>query len=85
MVTLKKWNNATNTYDNDTVYHNSDPIIVTNKRFNLDTAYETLKHRLEFYSNKGSGWVIDEIEDIWINISNYEPLAGSSYIPLPHN
>ena len=22
------------------------------------------------------------MEDIWINISNYDPLAGSSYIPL---
>ena len=25
---------------------------------------------------------MDKIEDIWINISNYDPLTGSSYIPL---
>ena len=47
-VTLKKWNNATNTYDIDTIYRNSDPITVTDQRFDLNSAYETLKHRLEF-------------------------------------
>ena len=40
-VTFKKWNNATNTYDIDTIYRNSDPITVTNQRFNLNSAYET--------------------------------------------
>ena len=81
--TLKRWNNETNTYDNDIIFRNSDTITVTNKRFDLGTAYETLKHRLSIYSGEGSGWIIDKIEDIWINISNYDPLAGSSYIPLP--
>ena len=82
-VTFKKWNNATNTYDIDTIYRNSDPITVINKRFNLATVYETLKHRLNFYSDGGSGWIIDKREDIWINIANYDPLVGSSYFPLP--
>ena len=27
--------------------------------------------------------MIDKIEDITIDISNYDPLAGSSYIHLP--
>ena len=71
-VTLKKRNNATNTYDIDTIYRNSDPITVTNKRFDLNSAYEILKHRVEFYSNEGSRWIIDKIEDIWINIANYD-------------
>ena len=81
--TLKRWNNETNTYDNDIIFRNSDTITVTNKRFDLGTAYETLKHRLNIYSGEGSGWVIDKIEDTWINIANYDPLAGSSYIPSP--
>ena len=72
-VTLKKWDNVTN----------SDPIIVINKRFNLGTAFETSKHTLSIYSNGGPGSIIDKIEDIWINIANYDPLAGSSYFPLP--
>ena len=82
-VTFKKWNNATGAYDIDTIYRNSDPITVTNQRFNLNTAYKTLKHRLNIYSDGGSGWIIDKIEDIWINIANYDPLVGSSYISLP--
>ena len=81
-ATFKKWNNETNTYDIDTFFCNSDPITVINKRFDLGTAFETLKHRLSIYSDEGSGWIIDKIEDIWINAANYDSLAGSSYFPL---
>ena len=38
---------------------------------------------MEIYSDGGSRWIIDKIEGIWINIANYEPLARSSYFPLP--
>ena len=82
-VIWKRWNNATNTYDIDTIFHNSDPITVANQRFNLNAAYEILKHRLTIYSSEGSGWIIDKTEDIWINIVNYDPLSGSIYITLP--
>ena len=54
-ITFKKWNNATNTYGFDTIYRNSHPIKVTNQRFDLNSAYEILKHRVEFYFNEGSG------------------------------
>ena len=81
-VNLKRWNNATNTYDIDTIFRNSDAITVTNQRLNLNTSYEKLKHRLSIYSSEVFGWIVDKIEDIWINISNYDPLVGRSYIPL---
>ena len=51
-VTLKRWNNEINTYDIDTMFCNSDAIKETNKRFDLVTAYETLKHRLSIYSGE---------------------------------
>ena len=54
-----------------------------NQRFNLNSAYEELKHRLDIWTGLGCGWIIDEIEDINIDIANYHPLAGSSYITLP--
>ena len=82
-VTWKRWNNATNTYDIDTVFRNFDPIMVANQRFNLNAVYGILKHRLNIYSSEGSGWIIDKTEDIWINIVNYDPLSGSIYITLP--
>ena len=62
--TLKRWDNATDTYDIDTIFRNSDAITVTNQRFNLNTSYETLKHRLSFYPSEGSGWITDKIENI---------------------
>ena len=82
-ITLKLQNNTNNTYNVETVYFDSGPITVINQRFNLNKAYEILKHRLDIWSERDSGWIVDKIEDIKINIANYEPLAGSSYIPLP--
>ena len=46
-ITLKIWNNATNTNDIRTVYFDSGPITVINQIFNLNKAYEILKHRLD--------------------------------------
>ena len=48
-ITLKIWNNATNTYDIESVYFNSKVITVTNKKFNLNSAYEELKHKLDIW------------------------------------
>ena len=39
-ITLKLWNNATNTYDIKTIYFDSGPIAVINQRFDLNKAYE---------------------------------------------
>ena len=33
--------------------------------------------------SKGSGWVIDQIDSHYINVTLYKPLNGSSYIELP--
>ena len=83
VATLKRWNNATNSYDIETIHIKTKAITVTNQRFNLNSAYEELKHRLDIWTGLGSGWIIDKIEDINIDIANYDPLSGSSYISLP--
>ena len=83
IITLKRWNNAINRYDIKTIYLNSEAITVTNQRFNLGTSYEKLKHILNILSGEGSGQIVDKIEAIHIKICNYDPLSGSSYIPLP--
>ena len=56
---------------------------LTNQRFNLNAAYEKLKILLDIWDGPGSGWVVDKIEDIYINVSNYDPLVGRSSILLP--
>ena len=81
-VTLKRWNNASNTYDIVTKHAKAKAITVINQRFNLSSAYEELKRRLDIWTGEGSAWIIDKIEDINIDISNYDPLVGSSYIIL---
>ena len=82
IITLKRWNNEINTYDIETIHIKTKAITVTNQRFNLNSAYQELKHRLDIWSGLGSGWIIDSIEAIFIDIANYDQLAGSSYIPL---
>ena len=37
----------------------------------------------QFILRSYSGWIIDSVIDHNINISKYNPLAGSSYIKLP--
>ena len=82
IITLKRWNNEINTYDIETIHIKTKAITVTNQRFNLNSAYEELKHRLDIWTGLGSGWIIDSIEAIFIDMANYDQLAGSSYIPL---
>ena len=82
-VTLKRWNNAINIFDIETAKLKAKAITVTNQRFNLNGAYEESKHILDIWTGLGSGWIIDKMENINIDIANYDPLAGSSYIQLP--
>ena len=82
-IILKTWNNELNIYDIQKFYISSDAMTVTNQKFNLNAAYKKLKILLDIWDGLGSGWVVDKIEDICINVSNYEALVGKSYIPLP--
>ena len=76
-------NNSTNTYDIKTIPLKGKAITVINQKFNLNSAYKEFKHTLDIWTGEGSGWIVDRIKDMYIDISNYEPLAGSSYIILP--
>ena len=69
-------------FTNPTFYHAQVPILNANE-IDLQIQFEDIKERIERYTNEGSGWVIDHIEKLYINIANYQPLRGSSYIDLP--
>ena len=45
--------------------------------------FEEVLNLLDIWVNEGSGRVIEKIEGLYINIANYEPLLGGSYILLP--
>ena len=81
-IILKKRIND-NEFDPKTVYFNSPVKTVINQRYHLNDSFEVILNLLDIWNNEGSGWVIDEIKGLYINISNYEPLLGGSYIPLP--
>ena len=81
-ITLKKRIND-NEFDPKTLYFNSLIKTVINRRYHLNDSFEEILNLLDIWINEGSGWIIDKIEGLYINISNYEPLLGGSYISLP--
>ena len=54
---------------------------------NLDELYEKWKSKIleniSTFQNSGSGWVFKSIVSLEIHTVKYQPLSGSSYIPLP--
>ena len=83
-ITLKRWNNATNRYDIETIFIRSGAVTVINQRFNLGASYEILKTIL-LDIIICSGWLIDKIENTFIELVTYDPLAGSSYFLFLQN
>ena len=49
----------------------------------LREANQKVKSSLAIYQKEGSGWVLDEILHMDLNMTEYILLKGSSYIPLP--
>ena len=71
-------------YDN--FYSSSKAKLIINKRGIDDvfkSIYTTIITNIQKSLGKGSSWIIDSVIDCTINISKYDPLAGSSYIKLP--
>ena len=49
----------------------------------LDKAFPYILELLEKWTQRGSGWVVDRVETLWLDIARYQPLRGGSHIPLP--
>ena len=49
----------------------------------LNQALPLIQEMLEKWTQRGSGWVVDQVETLWLDIARYQPLSGSSYIPTP--
>ena len=69
-ITLKKRIND-NGFDPKTLSFNSLIKTVINQRYHLNDSFEEILNLLDIWINEGSGWIIDKIEGIYINISNY--------------
>ena len=51
--------------------------------FLLNQFIDEVKGEIEAWSQRGSGWVVDEILEAYINVARYQPLRGGSYMVLP--
>ena len=83
-ITLKK-NKLDGTVEYAAVYLNSFVKTVINYDFDdsIDKSISEILFRLDNWINKGSEWVIERVNDQYLNISQYSPLVGSSFIELP--
>ena len=72
-----------NEHKYSTVYFNSLVKTVINQRYHLNDSFEKILNLLDIWINEIYAWPIDQIDGLYITTSNYEPLSGSSYIPLP--
>ena len=65
------------------VYFNSTAKTVIGFKDGLYGLFQGILYRLDNWFNNGSAWTIEYIDGEYINISNYNPLSGSTNIELP--
>ena len=49
----------------------------------LNMSRQEIMNAIDKRVSEGSGWVIDSINNHYINVTTYKPLHGSTYIELP--
>ena len=49
----------------------------------LNQFIDQVKGEIEAWSERGSGWIMDRILEAFINVAQYQPLRGRSYMELP--
>ena len=45
-------------------------------------AQSAIETNIDKWTKEGSGWVVDRVETMYVNIAKYQPLTGSSYMEL---
>ena len=78
-------------YSNDkkiikTGYFNTTTDLIINEtdiKLAIQASQQQIMNKIAQWISEGSGWTIQLIENHYINIVNYNPLKGSSYIELP--
>ena len=49
----------------------------------LNQFIDEVKGEIEAWSERGSGWIMDRILEAFINVAQYQPMRGGSYMVLP--
>ena len=83
-VTFKKTVNDKTVYK--TAYFNSKPQIIINNieiPESLQLSKQQILNFIAKWISEGSGWTIESVDNHYLNIVQYQPIKGSSYIKLP--
>ena len=83
-VKFIKYSNDKNILKNG--YFNSTTDLIINEtdiKLVIQASQQQILNKIAQWISEGSGWTIQSIENHYINIVNYSPLKGSSYIKLP--
>ena len=83
-VTFKKPDGDGTLYK--TAYFNSKPqTIINNTQIPkaLKLSKEQILNMIAQWISEGSGWTIESVDNHYLNIVQYQPMKGSSYIKLP--
>ena len=67
-------------------YFNSTTDLIINEtdiKLVIQASQQQILNKIAQWISEGSGWTIQSIENHYVNIVNYNPLKGSSYIKLP--
>ena len=65
------------------VYFNSLTKTVINNKFGLDQSFQEIIYRVDNWISHGSGWIVEEIINQFLNVRSYLLLGGRTYIKLP--
>ena len=82
-VLLSKVKNSGGTEYSPVHFNSLTKTVIGSGKFNLNEAFQKIIHRLDNWISNGSGWIVEEIINQYLNISSYLPLSGSTYIKLP--
>ena len=84
-VQLRKDNpDGSEEYTNPVLRHKQEALLQASEiNEDLNKAIPHLLELLEKWTQRGSGWVVDRVQTLWLDIARYQPLRGGSYILLP--
>ena len=49
----------------------------------LDMSKQEILNKIAIWVSEGSGWLIQSVDNHYLNVVKYKPMSGSSYINLP--
>ncbi|XP_065182354.1 uncharacterized protein LOC135813063 [Sycon ciliatum] len=54
-------------------------------RYKLDSAAAEIDAQIDEFVRNGSGWIVDHVEAVYLELSKFEPMGGGTFIHLPQH